>query len=90
MVSCQPCSGGFLFLIGIVLPHLFSPDVPHGIAVAGAVLMIASAPLFVVGACIYARGIGYPFWLGIFSVTLIGLLILMLLPDRNPGLDEFD
>jgi hypothetical protein len=81
-------AGGFLFLVGLALPHIFSPGTPHGIAVASAVLIIASAPAFIAGACVYARGIGYPFWLGIFAVTLVGLLILMLLPDRRPGPDD--
>jgi len=76
--------GSFLFVAGLILPRLFSPDTPHGILVTAGVMVLAAIPFFVTGSCIYARGIGYPFWLGIFSVTIIGLLILMLLPDRVP------
>jgi hypothetical protein len=81
-------AGGFLFAVGAVLPRIFSPETPHGVTVAAAWMVLAAIPIFIVGSCIYARGIGYPVWLGIFSITFIGLLILMLLPDRYPEPDD--
>jgi hypothetical protein len=83
-------TGGFLFLVAVMLPRIFAPDTPHGVFVAALVLLLLAALLFIAGSCIYARGIGYPFWLGIFGITFIGLIILMLLPDRHPEPDEAD
>jgi hypothetical protein len=76
--------GGLLFLAGLAIPYFLRPEIPDGFRLAALVLLWASLPVFVVGACLFARGNGYPFWIGIFSVTVIGLLILMLLPDRCP------
>jgi hypothetical protein len=64
-----------------------SPDIPASFIVFSRVLFWIAVVVFVIGSCIYAKGIGYPFWLGIFGVTLIGLVVLMLLPDRYPDDD---
>jgi len=36
------------------------------------------------GCCLYAKGNGYSAFFGLFGLTIIGLLMLMLLPDRFP------
>ena len=77
-------AGVFLFIVSKILPVILSPGTPPGVLVASSVMFWTAIPLFILGSCIYARGTGYPFWLGIFGVTIIGLLILMLLPDRYP------
>lgn len=76
--------GGLLFMVALAIPFIFRPDTPEGLLWAARIITLIAGPLFVAGSCIYARGIGYPFWLGIFGITLVGLLVLMLLPDRYP------
>jgi hypothetical protein len=82
--------GGVLFVASMALPVIFSPWTPPEIYTAANVLRIAAAIPFVLGACIYAKGAGYPFWLGIFSITIVGLVILLCLPDRNPEPEDID
>ena len=81
--------GGGLFIFGVMLPRICSPHTPEGILITSAIFLICSIPIFIIGCCIYARGIGYPFWLGIFGITMVGLLILLLLPDRFPEPDDY-
>ena len=82
--------GGALFVLSFLLPGIFSPGTPHGVLVAALVLRSAGPLVLTCGACIYARGIGYPAWLGIFSLTLVGLVMLMFLPDRCPSPEDED
>jgi hypothetical protein len=82
--------GGFLFLTALAMTYIFRPDIPEAVLFARRIMLFTAAPAFVVGSCIYTRGIGYPFWLGIFGITLIGLLILMCLPDRYPEHEDTD
>ena len=82
--------GGGLFVVSLTLPIVFSPGTPPEIYALANVLRIVAAIPFMLGACIYAKGTGYPFWLGIFSVTIVGLVILLCLPDRNPEPDDVD
>jgi len=83
-------AGGVLIVAAIMLPRICLPDVPHAVSVTANILFLASLPLITIGSCIYARGTGYPFWLGLFGITLVGLLILMLLPDQYPDPPETD
>jgi hypothetical protein len=83
-------AGGILGVIGFALPRVVSPDTPPGVIVASTIILWVATPLFISGACIFARGIGYPWWLGLFSFTLLGLLILMLLPDRYPDAEDLE
>lgn len=83
-------AGVFLAIASCMLPVIISPGTPHGIYVAAHVMFWSAIPLFTIGCCIFARGNGYPFWLGIFGLTLVGLAMLMLLPDRYPEPDNDD
>jgi hypothetical protein len=82
--------GGVLFVASMALPHIIAPWTPPEIYTAANILRVAAAIPFMLGACIYARGTGYPFWLGIFSISIVGLLILLWLPDRYPEPDDID
>ncbi|HWB60916.1 MAG TPA: hypothetical protein VG733_15575 [Chthoniobacteraceae bacterium] len=83
-------AGAFFFVAAWMLPVLLSPDTPHGVIIAAGVMHWIAIALFMIGACVYSRGKGYPAWLGLFSITLVGLLILLFLPDRHPQPGEGD
>jgi hypothetical protein len=52
--------------------------------VLGLIVELIGAPLFVWGCCQYARGKGYsPFWGALGLLYLVGLLVLVLMPDRH-------
>ncbi|HEY3898627.1 MAG TPA: hypothetical protein VGM54_08445 [Chthoniobacter sp.] len=82
--------GGMLFVAAVMLPIIIAPGTPPEIHTVANILRIAAAIPFMLGACIYAKGAGYPFWLGIFSLTIVGFLILLWLPDRHPEPDDVD
>ena len=49
------------------------------------VMAIAGTALFIWGCFMYAQGKGYSPWLGLFGLlSIVGLLILVLMPDRHP------
>lgn len=75
--------GGSLFVLGFMLPIIFSPA-PEGVLHARTVVSGVAFVIFGTGCCLYAKGNGYSAFLGLFGLTVIGLLMLMLLPDRFP------
>jgi hypothetical protein len=76
-------AGFVLFVVAHVLPIILSPGTPPAVLTLSKLLPFIAIPSFVAGACIYSGSKGYPFWLGIFSVSLVGLVILLLLPDHD-------
>jgi hypothetical protein len=49
------------------------------------VMVIAGMALFIWGCFMYAQGKGYSPWVGLFGLlSIVGLLILVLMPDRHP------
>ena len=80
-------SAVILYVVGHVLPVILSPGTPPSVISISKVLSLTAIPLFAIGSCIYSRSKGYPLWLGICSFTVVGFLILLLLPDHysEPG-----
>lgn len=76
-------TGGLIFLTIMGLPFFWQGALPDAAQNAIIVARCLSSLLFVGGACVYARGIGYPAWLGLVAFTIIGFLVLIFLPDRS-------
>jgi len=57
-----------------------------GMNAIGAVVIVASAALFIYGCVNYALAKGQSGWLGLLGLlSIIGLIILVCLPDKYPG-----
>ena len=57
--------------------------------VIGLVLLLVGLVLFIWGCMSYCEGKGYSKWLGLLGLlSIIGLLVLVLLPDRHKGLSR--
>lgn len=70
--------------IGFVGQLIANFVVPGTIPTAGLVLVLTSSGIFIWGCCEYAVGKGYERFVGTLGViSLIGLIILAVLPDRN-------
>lgn len=73
--------GVFLQLAGL---YLYLIKAGNTAAILGIVLIVASIPVFVWGCMNYAEGKGHSKWVGLVGSTgLPGLLVLILLPDRD-------
>jgi hypothetical protein len=81
-------AGGMLLLIAAGIPFFLQGNIPEGFKTAALLMKCLGLPLYVGGACVYARGIGYPALLGLVAITIIGLLVLMLLPDRHSDQED--
>lgn len=81
--------GGGLFVLGFMLPRIFTPA-PVGLLHACLIIYAVAIVIFGAGCCLYAKGIGYSAFLGLFGLTLIGLIMLLLLPDRFADLEKDD
>ena len=54
------------------------------VGILGAILALAGLILFIWGCMNYAEGKGYSKWLGLLGLlSCIGLLVLVVLPDKN-------
>ena len=73
--------GGVLWFFALLMPALLAPPT-QSVIIAASVLRWIGPLVLAAGGCIYSRGIGQPAWLGLFSVTLVGLIMLLWLPDR--------
>ena len=81
--------GGVVWLFAYLLPAMLAPS-PGGVVTAGLIMQWAGPLLLAAGGCIYARGIGQPVWLGLFSVVLVGFVMLLWLPDLRPDPEDDD
>jgi hypothetical protein len=72
-----------------MLPYVFRPT-PKEVQFWSAIIYLLGVAVLLLGSCLYARGIGYPAVLGLISLTVIGLLVLMVLPDRLPEVESDD
>ena len=83
-------TGGLLIVCAAAIPFFLHGEIPAGFKIAATIMSVVGLPLFVGGACVYSRGNGYPTWLGLAAITIMGLFIRMLLPDRHPNVDDSD
>lgn len=73
--------GILLQIVGQVLSYQYQGS---GMATVGLVLALVGAVFFIWGCWNYAQGKGYPGVLGLLGLlSCIGLLILVILPDKN-------
>jgi len=81
-------AGGMLILTAATIPFFLHGEIPAGIKTSAAIMSAVGLPVFVAGACVFARGNGYPTWLGLAAFSIVGLLMLLLLPDRFPERED--
>lgn len=80
------CIGAALLMsvAGFVLTLVKTPLAPMALPVS-----LSALPIFVLGACAFAKAKGYHWALGFLILTsLPGLFVLMLIKDRHPETDN--
>ena len=76
--------GAGVGLVAVALGNYVVRTGSFGGPVVGLILWLIGVPLFLWGCGQYARGKGYsPYWGALGLLYILGLLVLVLMPDRN-------